>query len=824
MSCLYYPTSLSYITSKQPLLLDDTSRQKKPQNIHGKNDQGSRLGLSLMCKQDEDILLSAKKLKSPLNLRFPVPGDNYSISQKIHQSSVSSETDNTSLVTTSSTANPRKSLSTNNTDYDDLYDVSSNEDVKEKRNSDQKIKAQKHPKKFDSPQVSNGKTKGPETQPLLRPVNTTAHIVTESQYTKPKFPNNLRFDRTAESSSSNTSAFYSGSGGNGDDWNGGVQLHPDAMATLRAISQDHDISLESFENFCDLTPREKVIPEMKQIRHQTTRNFDREKPKISVPSHRKSASHLISLDIPSPKRFLVANLSPGTRHTWHFDSPSSTTAEHFYRFPSLQSPKINESDSPSVGLQNNSSLINPPRIQKPETVYSDYQNISCVTRPCHEEISNLGLHLNKTDDIETEIDRTSSWVANQRSILSRPSSPRREILNCSENLENVYYCAFQYLISHSSNQDTFIQRVPRYEAIQSQRVSFPATNRAQLLGKYSLSDFPLSAKSQLLSYLNTDIEITPEDFRRLKRDLEDEAIRQISLATWTFMAVKFLYGGHLLPTPITNYLSSLNAKASDQVQILDLGGQEVCGWAWHCAVEFPESQVYTVTPKSLQLSDSKISGPENHHNLVVDSFVRFPFQDNQFDLISARSLYSILKLQTENGIDEWDDCLEECFRMLKPGGYIEFDIIDSEIISPGPLGFAKGSEFNTNLKLLGFDSQPTKCWLARLKRSLFVDIRRTWLILPMGGCENNQVLETDGTIVEAESKLDAKFSGSTTEMAPICGLIGSWAWERWLLRYKMLTGGIGESFEGIEAIILEGSKCGAGWKSLNGWARKPSHF
>ncbi|POS83944.1 hypothetical protein EPUL_005398 [Erysiphe pulchra] len=869
MSCLYYPTSLSYITSKQPQLLpvDDASRPKKPQsNTHGKNDQGSRLGLSLKCKQADDLPTGAKKILSPLNLRFPVPGDNYSISQKIHQSSVSSsETDNTSLITTSSTANPRKSLSTDNTDYDDLYDVSSNEDVKKKKNPGQKVKAQKRLKKPQPSKVSKSKTTSPTTQPLLKPVNTTAHIVTETQYTKPKFPNNLKFGKTIQNSASYITGLRSESGDNGDDWTGGVQLHPDAMATLRAISHHHDISLESFEKFCDLTPRDMVIPEMQQIRNQAGVNFEHENSKTSVPTHRKSVSHMISLDIPSPKRFLAANLSPGTRHTWHFDSPSSTTAEHFYRSPLLQSSKNNEAESPLVVLKNNISPIDPPQKQKPETVNNDHQNFRSITGSYHEEISNLGYYLNsKTSDIEAEIDRTSFWVAIQRSILSRPSSPfenldnvqsrkkdlqnsrditwppapelrhsdeidetRREILNCfidSEDLENVYYCAFQYLISHSSNQDTFIQRVPRYEAIQSQRVSFPATHRAQLLGKYLLSDFPLSAKTQLLSYLHTNIEITPEDIRRLKRDLEDEAIRQISLATWTFMAVKFLYGGHLLPTPIAKHLSSLNAKASDHVQILDLGGQEVCGWAWHCAVEYPESQVYTVTPKLLELPDSKIGGPENHHNLIVDSFLRLPFEDNRFDLISARSLYTILKAQTEDGIDEWDACLEECFRVLKPGGYIEFELIDSEIINPGPLGFVKGSEFSANLKLLGFDSQPTKNWLARLKCSRFVDIRRTWLILPMGGCKSNQAVETDAASTEAESKPDSEFSGSTTDMAPICGLIGSWAWERWLLRYKMLAGGIGESFEGIEAIILEGSKCGAGWKSLNGWARKPSHF
>lgn len=863
MSCLYYPTSLSYITSKQPMLLEENSRQKKPKNSFSKNDQASRLGLYIKSKKGEDFRLRKEKPLSPLDLKFPVPGDDYSMSVGIHQSSVSSETDNTSLITTSSNQNPRESLSTSNTDYDDLYDVSSDEDASEERDNRQKIEAQNYSKNFQPTTVSKIRAISPATQISLKSANTTAHVSVESHDQTPEFLNNVSFDQKIEASHSYTPNFYIRSDDYGDDWGGGVQLHPDAMATLREISQNHDISFGTFENFRDLTSKRMEIPEMQQIRHQTVEDFHQEKPIISISTHRKSISHPISLDIPSPRRFLAMNLSPGTRHTWHFDSPSSTTAEHFYRSPLSQSAKDYEAIISPAAKENGLSHVGPQK-QEVKDLCKSYSKFSHIARSCDEETNDkefcLSDNISNIKDIE--LDRTSFWVAIQRSILSRPSSPfenlddygpvqgctinnqisqdndwptafepkfscenlvvQKENLESSinlEDLENVFYCAFQHLISHSSNQDTFIQRVPRYEAIQSQRVSFPATHRAQLLGKYQLSEFPLSAKAQLLEYLNADVEITSEDLRRLKRDVEDEAIRQILLATWTFLAVKFLYGGHLFPVSIINYLSSIDTKSSrsygNQVQILDLGGQEACGWAWHCAGEYPEAMIYTVNLKSLQLSDTKISGPDNHRNLIVDSFVRLPFQDNQFNLISARSLYSILKTQTESGRDEWDACLEECFRVLKPGGYLEFEIIDSEIINPGPLGFAKGSEFSTNLKLLGFDSQPSKTWLARLTRCHFVEIRRTWLFLPMGRCTNHQAKETDSTGVEE------KLSQSTTDLAPICGLIGSWAWERWLLRCKMQAGGIGDSFEGIEAIMLEGSKCGAGWNSLNGWARKP---
>jgi SAM-dependent methyltransferase len=395
--------------------------------------------------------------------------------------------------------------------------------------------------------------------------------------------------------------------------------------------------------------------------------------------------------------------------------------------------------------------------------------------------------------------------------------------------ESAYYRAFQNFIARSRYRDTYVHRIPRFEALQAQRVSFPVAHRAQLLGKYQLSVVPMSAKRRMSANVARGDEISPEDPDKLKRDKEYEALTQMAPATWNVMAIKLLNGGRLIAAPVAKRLARLSSMGPkmdgtprDRARILDLGGQATCDWAWHCAAEYPNTKVYTITTKALrQLSNSNIRGPKNHRQIAVERLTKLPFKDNQFDLISAREIYTILKQRSEHGQDEWDACLKECMRVLKPGGYLEFSIMDSDIVNAGPVGLAKSVEFGFNLKTLGYDPQPTKLWLGRLKNSGFVGIKRAWTFLPMGAKIEDKVVNRDSMGVEVKLELEAMVTGSTENAASICGIVGGWAWEKWLLRCKVQTCGQEGKLEGVQDIIEEGRACGAGWRTLSGWARKP---
>lgn len=418
--------------------------------------------------------------------------------------------------------------------------------------------------------------------------------------------------------------------------------------------------------------------------------------------------------------------------------------------------------------------------------------------------------------------------------------------------ESAYYRAFQDYIIRAQQKDVFIQQLARFEAVQAQRVSLRDSHRNQLLGKYQLSVVPQSAKKRLSANVARGDDILTDDPEKLRREKEFEAMNQMTISAWHVAAMKMLNGGRLISAPVTKRLARLSCMAPgkdgvtrDRARILDLGGQSAGDWAWHCALQFPNTKIYTVTTKAIrQLSNANIRGPPNHRQVAVERLTRLPFANDQFDLISARELHSILKFIGENGEDEWESCLRECMRVLKPGGYLEFSLLDSDIINAGPIGLAKSVEFGFSLKTLGYDPNPTKLWMGRLARAGFQDVRRAWMCLPMGTKRSYNkappppMKDTPSGQDVKTCQLDAIVMGSADDIAGVCSIVGGWSWERWLLRCEMekvagelrladtvTTGAAmeeaGKCLEGVPAVIEEGRNCKSGYRMLNGYARKP---
>ncbi|WYZ42946.1 hypothetical protein EsH8_VI_000645 [Colletotrichum jinshuiense] len=440
-------------------------------------------------------------------------------------------------------------------------------------------------------------------------------------------------------------------------------------------------------------------------------------------------------------------------------------------------------------------------------------------------------------------------------IVSKTDIPRR-LPSMLLRQESAYYRAFQDYVIRSSRQDVFVHQLPRFEALQAQRVCLREFHRNQLLGKYQLSVVPQSAKKRLSANVARGDDVIHDDPEKLRREKEHEAMSQMAMPTWHVAAIKMLNGGKLISAPVAKRLGRMSRMAPgrdgvarDRARILDLGGQSTCDWAWHCALQYPNTKIYTVTTKAIrQLSNSNVRGPPNHRQVAVERLTRLPFKDDQFDLISARELHSILKFVGENGEDEWETCLKECMRVLKPGGYLEFSVLDSDIMNAGPLGLAKSVEFGFDLKTLGYDPNPTKMFLGRLSRTGFDEVRRAWMCLPMGARHPSQqqqkplpslpVRQTSTGEEVRTVTMEAMVTGSTDGVANVTGIVGGWSWERWLLRCEMekvsgelrladtVTDGAamreaGKSVEGVAAIVEEGRGCGAGWRMLNGYARKP---
>jgi len=267
-------------------------------------------------------------------------------------------------------------------------------------------------------------------------------------------------------------------------------------------------------------------------------------------------------------------------------------------------------------------------------------------------------------------------------------------------------------------------------------------------------------------------------------------------------------------------------KGRKDVQVLDLAGQVHCSWAWNVALEHPQADVHTTVSSDAEAHVAEsLEGPMNHHIVAAAKPWELPFDDDVFDVISARSLYSQLKTTWPKGYgaDEWDLTLRECLRCLKPGGYLEFNLLDAELLHPNTTAQALGVEFSFNLKTRGYDPSAGKSFLPRLKRAGFQSIKRAWMVLPVADVQQRwvdsgknvgsesvaeRVIGSDGKVEYYESPV----TGSTKDVRAMTGLVGARMWEQWLLKLNSEMGRSEDRcLEGVSKALEEGGKGSAGW-------------
>lgn len=436
---------------------------------------------------------------------------------------------------------------------------------------------------------------------------------------------------------------------------------------------------------------------------------------------------------------------------------------------------------------------------------------------------------------ETEPTDSSKKVVRFAEGVPESLSPPPPVL---ASKDSIYWQGFQSIRERSTKADGFLHRNMRFDAVHSMRLAMSDMHINCLQGKYELvrpERPPYKgpfAKAPRNSVITTEL---AEKAQFAKLEKEQLVLAQLCQPMWAMDALRSLNGGNLLTSPAQRILARTTSKPivsqgarKRSFRILDLGGHSSCDWAWQAAHEFPNVKVYTVATKN-QTADNAIKGPPNHRQVTVANLWELPFGNNQFDVISARSLYALLKTECPTGKDrdEYDLVLQECMRCLKPGGYLEFQVLDAEISQAGPYARATSVEFAFNLRTRGYDPFASKTFLARLRNTGFVGTQRAWMFLPMGTepVHPEPPRETPAPRVQSQiSEYEAVQGpiGSTADIASVTGLIGGWMWEQWLVKMRGEMGrDRSKLLEGVGALFDEGRKSGAGWTCLSGWTMKP---
>ncbi|RDW74536.1 uncharacterized protein DSM5745_07198 [Aspergillus mulundensis] len=455
-------------------------------------------------------------------------------------------------------------------------------------------------------------------------------------------------------------------------------------------------------------------------------------------------------------------------------------------------------------------------------------------------VNNLADEEEAAEEVDDSVQQAAKALERKASIRVAETFPEppSSLPAAEASKDSIYWRGFRFLLEQSKRGDTFVHRSTRFDAVQSSRLGLSGLHNKCLLGNYELvlperpaysGPFAKAPRNSVLPGILQQ----KAQFSMVEK--EQLVLSQISQPMWAMEALRYLHGGSLIASPARKRLSKRATMTTAQkthkrrqIRVLDLGGHATAEWAWHLAHDYPQVKVYTVYTEHQQVNQA-IKGPPNHHHIQVSQLWKLPFPDNKFDVISARSLPAFLKTERPAGesLDEYDLCLQECRRCLKPGGYLEYLVMDAEIARAGPYASATSIELSFSLKIRGYDPVPTKQFLGRLRKQGFVGIKRGWMYLPMGTEPPKPQVPRETPDPRVKSLIDDYEPvqgplGSTADMASITGLLGGWIWEQWLLKLQVEMGrDKGKLLEGIGSVFDEGRKNGSGWTCLSGWAMKP---
>lgn len=315
-------------------------------------------------------------------------------------------------------------------------------------------------------------------------------------------------------------------------------------------------------------------------------------------------------------------------------------------------------------------------------------------------------------------------------------------VSSSEHNDPLIYHAFQHIKSlcGANGSAAYQMRQFRADAVHTQRLYSPRKHHQRLSGRFDPVTVPRRVATDFASTLPSapDEPTTRERRAHIKQtERERDALSLIETGYWNLEANRYLFSGQagdLLPTAAREVLE-IAEYSSHTARVLDLGGLPTADWGWAVAMEHKRAKIYTavITPRSSHISNAEKNeeidqseglssstwlhhrGPSNHRTLSIDHPWILPFASDTFDVVSARTLHMYLKnrkpypsptprsrsplntsdqapFSSDLGLqdsapkqpaysDEFTATLAEIRRILKPGGFLHYNLFDAEVAS-----------------------------------------------------------------------------------------------------------------------------------------------
>ncbi|KAF2997363.1 hypothetical protein E8E13_004114 [Curvularia kusanoi] len=162
---------------------------------------------------------------------------------------------------------------------------------------------------------------------------------------------------------------------------------------------------------------------------------------------------------------------------------------------------------------------------------------------------------------------------------------------------------------------------------------------------------------------------------RLMDIAEAQAFGHASMADLRFAALmtsKWLSFGRVLFSPVHFQLKDVQ---EDRVLVIDGTGKD---WSFYCALTYSDAAVYDLgpAPSSPPSTDRKSALP-NHRHIRHSSLTHaLPYPQNFFACV-------VLRFPSAQPSTTHNFLLSEAKRVLRPGGYLEFSVLDLDLVNMG---------------------------------------------------------------------------------------------------------------------------------------------
>lgn len=335
---------------------------------------------------------------------------------------------------------------------------------------------------------------------------------------------------------------------------------------------------------------------------------------------------------------------------------------------------------------------------------------------------------------------------------------------------------------------------------------------------------------------------------------ETQADGLVSMANLRFgalMTSKWLSFGRVLFSPVH---FELKDPSEDRVLVIDGLGKD---WSYYCALTYPEATIYNVGPGAS--SSATNDGPSepwsslrNHRHICHESLTNaLPFPMHFFACI-------VLRFPTALPSSVHRFILSEAKRVLRPGGYLEFSVLDLDLVNMGNRArrAVRGlkmrmqiADENTSLRNISDEI------MAGLGRKGFVECNRCVVGVPVAGklpspedaknkrTGSNASKKSNNTLSNAPKgpKPEVSFSdllnvsspseSTNNDITDMVARVGRWWYSRCYESLVLPEAGepgaansgnlLENSIWRDETLISECEKRGTSFKMLIGYAQKP---